>query len=343
MPSPLRRTSHAPPAYRSETADGLSFFHDYAPPTEDFLQDVIDGLSSDPKSISPKYFYDETGSRLFDAICETEEYYPTRTEIGLLGKVSAEIAELTGKESTVVEFGSGSSVKIRQLLDALEQPTHYIALDISKDHLKKSAQKIARTYPEVLVGGICADFTAKMPIPSTDQLSKTAGRRLGFLPGSTIGNFHPRDAELFLQSTLDLLGPSGAFVIGVDLKKDHTILNAAYNDASGVTAQFNLNLLRRMNRELDAVIDEDAFEHQAFYNADAGRIEMHLKSQRQQVITIGDRRFSFEADETIHTENSYKYRVEEFSALARKAGFQTRRVWTDENNLFSVHFLEAHG
>lgn len=327
--------------YRSEEAEGLQFFHDYAPPTEDFLQDVVDGLNQDPKAMSPKYFYDEEGSRLFDKICDTREYYPTRTEIGLLDQISSEVAELTGKESTVVEFGSGSSVKIRQLLDALDQPAHYIALDISKDHLKKSAQKIARDYPDVAVGAICADFTDAMPTPSTEQLGRPVGRRLGFLPGSTIGNFHPKEAADFLESTQNLLEPGGAFLIGVDLKKDPAVLNAAYNDAEGFTAQFNLNLLRRMNRELDADIDPQGFEHSAFYNPKVGRVEMHLKSKSSQEIAVGKHRFPFAEGETIHTENSYKYRIEEFCDLAENAGFRRSRVWTDRDDLFSVHYLES--
>lgn len=341
MTSPLRNAHSSRPEYRAEEAEGLDFFHDYAPPTEDFLQDVIDGLSAKPKSISPKYFYDEAGSKLFDEICETEEYYPTRTEIGLLDKISSEVADLAGKDSTVIEFGSGSSVKIRKLLDALEDPAHYIALDISKDHLKKSAQKIADAYPSVAVGAICADFTAAMPTPSTEGLGPTAGRRLGFLPGSTIGNFKPEDAEQFLESTHELLEPGGAFLIGVDLKKDHDILNDAYNDAAGVTAKFNLNLLTRMTRELGADLDADSFEHDAFYNSERGRIEMHLRAKRQQDVRIGGHTFSFDEGETIHTENSYKYKIDEFCDLASKAGFKKGRVWTDENDLFSVHFLES--
>ena len=343
MASPQTSIASPRPSFREESANGLAFFHDYAPPTGDFLQDVVEGLSSKPKAISPKYFYDEVGSQLFDEICETDEYYPTRTEIALLDKISGEIADLAGKESTVVEFGSGSSVKIRLLLDALENPAHYVALDISKDHLKKSAQKIARDYPDVSVGAICADFTAEMPIPSTEGLRSPNGRRIGFLPGSTIGNFHPEDAEDFLENAHELLEPGGAFLIGVDLKKDQQILDAAYNDKAGVTAKFNLNLLDRMERELEAEVDQDKFVHKAFYNSDLGRVEMHLEATSPQEIALADQSFAFSKGETIHTENSYKYKVDEFCRLAEKAGFRKEQVWTDHANLFSVHFLESVG
>jgi dimethylhistidine N-methyltransferase len=317
----------------------LSYFVDYEPPTDDFLADAQAGLAASPKALSPKYFYDETGSRLFDDICRTEEYYVTRTEMALLDTVAPEVARIVGPGAIVIEYGSGSSWKIRKLLDALEHPAEYVALDISRDHLIGAAGAIAHDYPDLRVGAVCADFTEPLTLPPEAAIG--GGHRLGFLPGSTIGNFAPARAERFLRAALDELSPKGGVLIGVDLKKDEARLNAAYNDRKGVTAAFNLNLLSRMQRELAADVNPEDFEHVAFYNDALGRVEMHLKSRRAQTVHIGGKSFDFAAGETLHTENSYKYTIEEFQSLARRAGFHPARVWTDPEKLFSVHYLDV--
>lgn len=318
----------------------LAFFVDLEPPAADFLADAVDGLTRPQKSLPPKHFYDEEGSRLFDEICETKEYYVTRTEIALLETIGPEIARKAGRGATVVEFGSGSSVKIRTVLDALDAPGAYLALDISRTHLLTAAKRIARDYPRVSVGAVCADFTRPLRLPPEATRSDT-GMCLGFLPGSTIGNFAPREAVAFLRATRDLLGPGGALLIGVDLKKDKAVLDAAYNDTAGVTAAFNLNLLARMNRELDAGLDLDRFDHVAFYDPEKGRVEMHLKSRRDQRFKLDGAAITLDAGETIHTENSYKYAVDEFQEAARTAGFVPENVWTDPDRLFSLHWLSV--
>jgi len=321
----------------SRDKDPLHFFADYEPPTDDFLADAIAGLSCAQKTISPKYFYDKKGSALFDEICRTPEYYITRTELELLDRILPEVAELTGPEAIVVEWGSGSSWKIRKVLDGLDRPAEYIAIDISGDHLKAAAVEIARQYPDVKVGAICADFLAHIHLPKEALVSD--GRRLGFLPGSTIGNFEPAVAEKILRRAAELLEPGGALLIGTDLQKDETTLLSAYNDAGGMTAAFNLNLLERMKRELGAKLEIDAFAHEAIYNTELHRIEMHLRATRQTAIEIGDHSFSFKAGESIHSENSHKFTVEGFQAIAREAGFEPGPSWTDPDQLFALHYL----
>ncbi len=319
----------------------LAAFYDLEPALEDFGAAVIAGLSAEPKSLPCKFFYDQAGSQIFDRICTLKEYYPTRTEIALLEAKSAEMAGLFGSACHLIEFGSGSSVKIRILLDALDSPAGYTALDISRDHLLESAESLADEYPGVPVAAVCADFTRPFDLP---PLFDRAARRLGFFPGSSIGNFTRIEAGAFLRASHRVLtGPGAGFLIGVDLRKDPAILNAAYNDAAGVTAEFNLNLLTRANRELGADFDLAGFRHHAFYNEDEGRIEMHLISLRAQEVSIGDRCFRFEAGESVHTENSYKYAPEEFQQVARAAGYRAERLWIDENRLFSLHYLLVDG
>jgi len=315
----------------------LHFFADYEPPTGDFLSDVIEGLSREQKSLSPKYFYDQKGSALFDEICRTPEYYITRTELALLDRILPEVATLTGPEAVVVEWGSGSSWKIRKVLDALDHPAEYIAIDISRDHLIAAAAEIARQYPDVQVGAICADFLAHIELPEEAFMGK--GRKLGFLPGSTIGNFEPPVAAQILRRAAEVLGSGGALLIGTDLQKDRETLIAAYNDAGGVTAAFNLNLLERMKTELGAEIDVSAFEHVAVYCGKRHRIEMHLRAVRPTVIKVDGRVFTFTEGETIHTENSHKFIIEVFQAIAKEAGFDARAVWTDKDGLFALHYL----
>lgn len=326
-------------AVRKPAPGPLAFFIDFEPPAADFLADAVNGLSRSQKALPPKHFYDREGSRLFDAICETPEYYITRTEIALLEQISAELAAKTGPDATLIEFGSGSSVKIRTMLDALDKPDTYVAIDISRAHLRTAAQSVARDYPDVSVGAICADFTKPFELP--EELHKPPGLRLGFLPGSTLGNFTPPDAQTFLRSARDLLGPGGALLIGIDLKKDEAILNAAYNDSTGHTAAFNRNVLTRMNRELGTTLDTDAFDHLAFYNPEKSRVEMHLQSRAEQTVELAGKTLAISAGETIHTENSHKYTVSEFQELTATAGFTPEIAWTDENHLFSIHWLSV--
>jgi dimethylhistidine N-methyltransferase len=316
----------------------LAAFVDLEPEVEDFETAVIAGLSATPKTLPCKFFYDQTGSELFSRICELEEYYPTRTEIALLEHIAPRIADLAGPDCHLIEFGSGDSIKVRLLLEAMATPARCTALDISRDHLRGAAEELAGRFPDIEIAAVCADYTRpfEVPAPST----RPDARRIGFFPGSTIGNFTPDEAVEFLRTAARLLD-GGDLVIGVDLQKDPAILNAAYNDAEGVTAAFNLNLLVRINRELGGNFDVAAFTHRAHYNADAGRIEMHLISRETASVTIGAHRFAFAAGETIHTENSCKYTIEGFREIAAKAGFRTAESWTDPDRLFSIHYLQS--
>jgi dimethylhistidine N-methyltransferase len=318
----------------------LAFFVDLKPAASDFRESVVEGLSGEPKRLACKFFYDETGLDLFGKICETAEYYVTRTEIGLLRDIGPEIARLAGPDRTVVELGSGSDVKIRLLLDALDRPAQYVPIDISHFHLRQAASAVALDYPALRVGAVCADFTAPMSIPE-DAIAPSPGGRLGFFPGSTIGNLSPAEAEVFLRGLHPLLGSGGALLIGVDLQKETARLDAAYNDAAGYTAAFNLNILHRIASELDADLDPAAFEHYAFYNEAEGRIEMHLRSWRTQTLRVGGRSFDVAQGELIHTENSYKYSLDGFTALSEAAGYTTVARWTDAETLFSIHYLKV--
>jgi len=310
-------------------------FHDFEPDDQDFLDAILSGLSHPQKSIPSKFFYDETGSQLFEEICNLDEYYPTRTELGILDQYKSEIAALAGPRCHLAEFGSGSSIKIQTLMQALESPLGYIPIDISREHLAQSAASFARLFPETAVTAICTDYTSEFELPAIDE-----GQYVGFYPGSTIGNFTPDDARLFLKRVKNILN-GGGFIIGVDLVKDTAVLNAAYDDAKGITAAFNKNLLTRCNRELGSNFDLSAFTHRAFFNEVASRIEMHLVSTRQQHVEIAGETFKFEKYETIHTENSYKYTLDGFQTLARSSGFAPVDVWTDDKELFSVHYLAA--
>lgn len=309
---------------------------DFEPVADDFAAAVIAGLSSRPKSIPPKFFYDATGSDIFNRICETEEYYVTRTEIALLRHIGAEIARHAGPGVSVIEYGCGSSDKIRSLLDALDGPAEYWAIDISRDHLLRATDAIGRDYPDLGVNAVVADFAGALELP--DHM---AGRRLAFFPGSTIGNQTPAEAEAFLTNVRAVIGDGGALLIGVDLKKDLDRLTRAYNDSAGHTADFNMNLLHRMRAELGAELDSDGFEHRAFFNQDQSRIEMHLVAKGAQSIRLGAREFVFADGETIHTENSYKYDIAGFQTLAVRAGFEPVQSWTDAADLFSIHFLKS--
>ncbi len=314
-------------------------FFDHHPAVSDFRREVLAGLRSNPKWLSPKFFYDKRGSELFDLICELDEYYPTRTETRILEENAGEIACLCGEDCDLIEYGSGSSRKIRILLDALAGEVTYVAIDISREHLFESASELAEAYSELEVIAVCADYTQPFPLPERGRHRR--GNRVVFFPGSTIGNFTPAHAAGFLSTTARQLGRGGSMLIGVDLKKDERVLHAAYNDAEQVTAAFNLNLLERINRELDADFDLSAFEHCAFYNHREGRIEMHLVSSRAQSVLVDGEEIHFSPGESVHTENSYKFAIEEFQDLAMACGFEPIRVWTDRENLFSLHYLTA--
>jgi dimethylhistidine N-methyltransferase len=304
------------------------------PQTSEFARDVIAGLSQKPKILWAKYFYDDQGSALFEHITTLPEYYPTRTELGILDERAGEIAQLIPAGAALIEFGSGSTVKARIVLRAAAVAA-YVPVDISAGFLNSEATRLKRDLPHLRILQVAADFTKPFELPAA--ISSRA--RVGFFPGSTIGNFEPSQAAKFLRHAARLLGPSAHFIVGVDLVKDEAVLNAAYNDAAGVTAAFNLNLLRRINRELGADFDLDRFCHKAFYNRAQHRIEMHLESRVAQKVLLFDRVISFEAGETIHTESSYKYTVDSFQALAADAGWSPVAVWTDPKRYFSVHAL----
>jgi dimethylhistidine N-methyltransferase len=309
-------------------------FYNEPPDAGDFCREVIAGFSHPPRSIPPKYFYDEEGSRLFEAICEQPEYYLTRTEVALLARHAGDIKALVGSGCYLVEPGSGSCEKVRPLLETL-RPMVYVPMDISCKHLRTAAAGIATDFPWLDVHAVCTDITREVSLAFIPEQAAP----VMFYPGSSIGNFDPADAVEFLTCLARIAGPGGGLLIGVDLKKDPVKLNDAYNDARGVTAAFNLNLLQRANRELDADFDIDAFAHHAGYNSAHGRIEMHLISTRKQTVNIDGYSFDFNAGDSIHTENSYKYTNDEFRSLAQRAGFVSCAVWTDSGRLFSLHFL----
>jgi dimethylhistidine N-methyltransferase len=303
----------------------------------EFGRELRAGLSRRVRGISPKFFYDAEGSALFDRICELPEYYPTRTELRILTERAGEIAAHIGPEAEIVEFGAGSLTKVRLLLDALETPRRYLPIDISGEHLEAAAGRLRTDYPQLAVQPVAADYTMPLVLPAPGE---GAGRRVGFFPGSTLGNFMPDEALAFLQLAARLLR-GGGLLVGVDLVKEPALLHAAYNDAQGVTAAFNLNLLRRANAELGTDFDLGGFAHSAFYNAPMRRIEMHLVSRRAQSVTLDGERFAFAEGETIHTEHSHKFTVDGLRALAARAGFTPAAVWTDPERLFSVHWLRA--
>jgi len=296
-----------------------------------FFQDVIFGLSRPQKTLAPKYFYDDDGSRLFERICRLPEYYLTRAELSLTRANIASIARFAGKGCELVEYGSGESVKTRLLIRAL-RPAAYLPVDISQAALRDAARRLSREFPWLRITPIHGDFSRPLELPSART------RRVVYFPGSTIGNLTPEESHAFLFMTR---GQAGKMLVGVDLKKDANVLHAAYNDSRGVTAAFNLNLLARINRELGVDFDLKRFAHYAFYNAAAGRIEMHLVSLREQSVRIGRHRFAFDAGESIHTENSYKYSIQEFRRLAAEAGFAAKNFWTDSRGRFALHGLSA--
>lgn len=307
------------------------------PESSAFGRDLLACLETRPRTISPKYFYDATGSALFERICEQPEYYVTRTECAIFERHVAEMAALIGPDAEIVEFGAGSLLKARLLLEALDTPRRFIPIDISGEYLEYSAQALRAGFPALEVMPLVADFTR----PETCSLPAShAVRRFGFFPGSTLGNFAPEQAREFLTSAAHLLR-GGGLLIGVDLVKDPQLLHAAYNDAEGVTAAFNRNLLVRANKELGCDFKVDRFHHYAHYHPQLQRVEMHLISACRQMVSVGEQRFEFLDGESLHTENSQKYTLEGFRALASSCGFQPRSSWCDDKRLFSVHWLEA--
>jgi len=310
---------------------------DLHPPLDDFRTEVLQGLSQPQKTLSPKFLYDKAGSELFDAICTLDEYYLTRTEMAILQSYAAEMAALIG-DGVLVEFGSGSSQKVRVLLDALPHLAAYVALDISKQHLYESCVQLVEAYPGLEAIAICTDYTQPLHLPNIPPLR--GNHKVGFFPGSSIGNLEPSEVVQFLRNTATILEPQGDLIIGVDLKKDKAILEPAYDDTRGISAAFALNVLSRMNRELEANFDLNNFAYHAFYNP-IGRIEMYIVSRVDQQVQIGDTPITFKAGERIRTEHSYKYSVVEFQDLAAIAGFQAKQVWTDPDQLFSLHYLRS--
>lgn len=298
-----------------------------------FREDVIAGLSAPQKSIPPKYFYDAAGSRLFERICRLPEYYLTRAELSLTRKNIDSIARFAGKGCQLIEYGSGESIKTRLLIRAL-RPSAYVPIDISESALRAAARRLGREFPWLEILPLAADFSRPVEVPGV----RPYARRAVYFPGSTIGNLTPEQAHAFLRVSR---GQAARMLVGVDVRKDANLLHEAYNDAQGVTGAFNLNLLKRINEELHGNFDLRRFAHYAFYNPAAGRIEMHLVSLARQAVRVGAHRFEFDVGESIHTENSYKYSVEGFRALAAAAGFQAKRLWTDRKGLFALHGLEA--
>ena len=314
---------------------------DLQPTHQAFLDEVLSGLDDSPRHLPCKYFYDQRGSRLFDKICELDEYYLTRTELAIMRRSSAEMAEQIGPGVMLVEYGSGSSLKTRLLLKHLSVPAAYVPVDISRKHLQYTANTLSSHFPHIEVLPVCADFTCPFELPTPQR---RPSHRAVYFPGSTIGNFPPAAALDLLEQIAALCGDGGGLLIGIDLQKDIGIIESAYNDSLGVTAEFNLNLLRRINCELEADFDLKAFKHAAHYNPSLGRVEIYLVSQADQVVTIRDELFEFTEGERICTEYSYKYTVDDFSQMAAQVGLTLRRVWTDDDQFFGVlHFATDAG
>ena len=309
---------------------------DREPASSDFLAEVIAGLSNQPRTLPCKFFYDERGAALFQKICDLPEYYVTRTELQILRLQGATIATALGTQIELIGLGTGAGTKTRILLEELNSPAVYIPIDISKEQLQRSTTRFREIFPELEILPVCADYLEPFELPSPGRVSS---RKIIYFPGSTIGNFEPRAAKIFLQRIADLCGKDGGLLIGVDLQKNPRVIESAYNDSAGITAEFNLNLLVRANHELGADFDLNHWRHRAIYNAAEGRIEMHLISDIDQVARIEDHQFNFRAGENIITEFSYKYTPDGFVALAREARFEFVRMWTDDARLFGVFYF----
>jgi len=307
-----------------------------APPKLSFLEETIAGLSQSPRTLPCKFFYDERGAQLFQKICDLPEYYITRTELQILRLNGTQIASMLGARIELIGLGTGAGTKTRILLEELAEPAVYIPIDISKEQLQRSTERFHELFPQLEILPICADYLERFELPLPRRPSS---RSVVYFPGSTIGNFEPGAATEFLRRLVDLAGDGGGLLIGVDLQKDPHIIEAAYNDSAGVTADFNLNLLARANRELGADFDLRRWTHRAIYNTSAGRIEMYLISEGNQTVHLQDRQFHFQPGEKIVTEYSYKHTPEGFAALARKAGFEFERIWTDDARLFGIFYF----
>lgn len=312
--------------------------NDVLPGLERFRAEVLYGLQKPQKELPSKYFYDERGSRLFELICALDEYYIPRTEASIMADCINEVAELVGSCAFLLEYGSGNCEKVRLLLDNLTNPTAYAPIDISRQQLTQVSRELSSVYPHLEVLPVCADYTDNFELPVPREYCH---RTVVYFPGSTIGNFDPVSAIRFLEHIAGVCGEGGGLLIGVDLKKDPAVLHQAYNDSQGVTAAFNLNLLERINRELGSDFKLDSFEHYAFYNPGESRIEMHLVSLKEQEVRLGETSVSFRSGESIWTESSYKFRLDEFEQIAARAGFRVKHVWTDRQKWFSVQYLES--
>lgn len=299
------------------------------------LKEVLHGLRKSQKKLPSKFFYDERGSQLFEQITRLDEYYPTRTEMAIMRENMPEIIRQIGSETVLVELGSGSSEKTKLLLDHLSHVIAYIPVEISEKFLSSVAGHLREKYPDLSIKPVHTDYTQPFQVPDIEQ---PYNHFVVFYPGSTIGNFRPGQARQFLATISDMMDPGGSMLIGVDLKKDKTVLETAYNDKQGLTARFNKNILRHINRELDADFSLNKFEHSAIYNEEKGRIEMHLVSKTDHEVMVADEQFHFAKDESIHTENSYKYSLIEFEELVSDS-FTVKNVWTDQHNYFSVQYL----
>jgi dimethylhistidine N-methyltransferase len=308
-----------------------------ARPARSLNEEVLSGLTGNPKTVPAKLLYDKTGAELFERICTRPEYYLARAELEILHNRASEIAALAGPGCALIEYGSGAGIKVRMLLHALNQPLAYLPIDIAAEQLDVVAAEIASAYRHVVVRPICADYTQPLRLPAL----AAGARRVAFFPGSAIGNFHPTEAAAFLHRIRRTVGPDGALILGVDRIKDPDLLGAAYNDADGVTAAFNLNLLTRLNREFDADFNPQLFRHLAFFNPGPRRVEMHLVSRETQVVSVGDEFITFDKGESVWTESSYKYDLQRLEQLADAAGFRIERLWIDHRRQFWVGFFSA--
>lgn len=317
-----------------------SEFINHAPSTSTVLKEVLAGLSKSQKALPPKLLYDKRGSEIFEKICLLKEYYPTRAETEILKNHAIDICKMIGEESVVIEPGSGAGDKIRHLLPHLRNPKAYVPIEISKEILLRMTDEFTDEFPNLKVIPVCADFNQPIELPLT--LESERAKKVVFFPGSTIGNFNPHEAIAFLKNMAKLVGHGGGLVIGVDMKKAPEIFQLAYDDPHGVTADFNLNLLERLNRETSASFDTRNFAHEAKYDEKLGRVEMHLVSKISQLVRVNETVFRFKEGETIHTESSYKYTVDEFSELGAKAGWEIKKFWKNKENQFCVYYFEHH-
>ncbi|MEM9170793.1 MAG: L-histidine N(alpha)-methyltransferase [Pseudomonadota bacterium] len=315
----------------------LAFFLDLEPEPADFRADVEEGLAAARKTLSPKYFYDARGAEIFEKITTLDAYYPTRTERAILDASRDAVRAAVGPNRAILEYGSGSSEKIRRLLDMVDRPSAYVAVDISRDQLIDGMSALAGDVAPLPIGAVCADFTAEIALPN-DAVPAPAGW-FGFFPGSTLGNFDPVQASAFLSRAAATLGDGATMLVGIDLYKDEAVLQRAYDDPDGVTAAFNLNVFRRMKNELDAAIDLDAFVHEARVEPQTRRVEMHLRARRATEIVIGERAFAFAEGETLHTENSYKYDDASLADVVAPTPWRIETIWKDPKGWFAACFL----